>query len=132
MTTKQKTSRSADGKTWVMPEGKPKATKRSGKKVQTAKKTPKEKKPGKRTPALASFQNRPDELVVTFKGAPYKATVNSDGSITVNDKTFNSPSRAGKEITGREVDGWSFWSYEVTGEGLKKLDTLRKTDMAGL
>ena len=49
-----------------------------------------------------------------------------DGTITVDGKTFNSPSRAGKEVIGKEVDGWTFWSYEVEGEGLKKLDTLRK------
>jgi hypothetical protein len=85
-----------------------------------------EKKSGKRTPALAVFPNRPTELVVTYKGTAYKATVNPDGTITVNGKIFNSPSRAGKEISGREVDGWTFWSYEVPGEGLKKLDTLRK------
>ena len=80
----------------------------------------------KRTPVLASFPNRPAELVVTYKGKTYKATVNPDGTITVDGKTFNSPSRAGKEVIGKEVDGWTFWSYEVEGEGLKKLDTLRK------
>jgi hypothetical protein len=80
----------------------------------------------KRTPALASFPNRPAELVVTYKGTEHKATVNADGTITVNGKTFNSPSRAGKEITGREVDGWTFWRYEAPGEGLKKLDALRQ------
>jgi hypothetical protein len=84
------------------------------------------KEAARRTPGLASVQNRPEELVVTYKGATHKATVNTDGTITVNGKTFNSPSRAGKEITGREVDGWTFWTYEVPGEGLKKLDTLRK------
>ncbi len=83
-------------------------------------------KAGKRTPGLAPFQNRPAALVVTYKGATHKATVNPDGTITVNGKTFNSPSRAGKEVTGREVDGWTFWSYEAEGEGLKKLNTLRK------
>ena len=83
-------------------------------------------KASKRTPALASIQNRPEELVVTFKGATHKATVNPDGTITVNGKTFNSPSRAGKEVTGREVDGWTFWNYEVPDNGLKKLNTLRK------
>ena len=97
-------------------------------KTKKSPKTAAERKPGKRTPALASFQNRPDELVVTFKGTFYKASVNPDGTIVVNDKTFNSPSRAGKEITGREVDGWSFWSYEAPGEGFKKLDALRKAD----
>jgi hypothetical protein len=126
-TTEQKTSKSADGKTWVMPKGKPMTVKKgSGKKTQTAKKEPVEKKDAKRTPALASLEVSPKELVVMYKGTEHKATVNDDGTITVNDKTFNSPSRAGKEVTGREVDGWTFWSYEVPGIGLKKLDTLRK------
>jgi hypothetical protein len=126
-TTEQKTSKSADGKIWVIPKEKPKAVKKgSGKKAQTAKKEPVEKKDSKRTPALASLEVAPKELVVTYKGTEHKATVNDDGTITVNDKTFNSPSRAGKEITGREVDGWTFWKYEVPGVGLKKLDTLRK------
>ncbi len=127
MNLKERLSKSADGKTWVMPEGKKKATKKnSGKKVQAATKTPKEKKVDKRTPVLAAFPNRPAELVVTFKGASHTATVNPDGTITVKDKTFNSPSRAGKEVTGREVDGWTFWKYEDPGDGLKKLDNLRK------
>jgi len=122
-TTEPKTTKSADGKTWVMPEAKPKAAKK-GKKAAT--KTPIEKKPSKRTPVLASLEGVPKELVATYKGAPYSATVNPDGTITVNGKTFNSPSRAGKEVTGREVDGWTFWSYEVEGQGLRRLDTLRK------
>jgi Protein of unknown function (DUF2924). len=125
--TKQKTSKSADGKAWVMPEGKLKAVKKgSGKEAQAATKTPVEKKAGKRTPALASLEVAPKELVATYKGTEHKATVNEDGTITINDKTFNSPSRAGKEVTGREVDGWTFWSYEVPGVGLKKLNALRK------
>jgi len=125
--TEQKTSKGADGKTWVMPETKKKAMKNgSGKKAKAATKTPVEKKAGKRTPALASLKVAPKELVVTYKGTEHKAKVNEDGTITVNGKTFNSPSRAGKEVTGREVDGWTFWSYEVAGLGLKKLNTLRK------
>jgi hypothetical protein len=124
---KDKISKSSDGKTWVMPKGKPKAViKGSGKKEQAAKKGPVEKKDAKRTPSLASLEVAPKELVVMYKGNEHKATVNDDGTITVNGKTFNSPSRAGKEITGREVDGWTFWKYEVPGVGLKKLDTLRK------
>lgn len=89
-----------------------------------------EMKPGKRTPVLAAFPNRPAELVVTYKGTTYKATVNSDGTIAVDGKTFNSPSRAGKEVIGKEVDGWTFWSFEVEGKGLQKLDTLRKPEEA--
>ncbi len=100
------------------------AGKRSAKKIERTEGEEKERKG--RAPALAAFETRPAELTVTFKGNTHKATVNADGTITVNDKTFNSPSRAGKEITGREVDGWNFWSYEVPGEGLKKLNALRK------
>ena len=126
-TTVKKASKSADGKTWVMPEAKTKLGKKGVvKKAKAATKRPVEKKDAKRTPALASLEAAPKELVVTYKGTEHKATVNDDGTITVNDKTFNSPSRAGKEITGREVDGWTFWKYEVPGVGLKKLDTLRK------
>ena len=119
------TSKSADGKTWVMPEAKPKAEKK-GKKTKAATKTPVEKKASKRTPVLSSLEVAPKELVVTYKGTEHKATVNPDGTITVNGKTFTSPSRAGKEVTGKEVDGWTFWSYEVPGNGLKKLNTLRQ------
>jgi hypothetical protein len=75
---------------------------------------------------LASFQNRPTALVVTYKGTQHKATVNADGTITVNGKTFNSPSRAGKEITVREVDGWTFWSYAKADGVIEKIDALRK------
>ena len=126
-TTVKKASKSADGKTWVMPEAKPKPAKKgSGKKAQAATKTPVEKKAGKRTPALASLEVAPKELVVTYKGTEHRAKVDEDGTITVNGKTFYSPSRAEKEVTGREVDGWTFWSYEVPGEGFKKLNTLRK------
>jgi len=132
------TSKSADGKTWVMPATKKTPTQKAGtgkkiahkRKTETsAAKTTKvaaKKETSKRTPALASLVVAPKELVVTYKGVEHKATVNEDGTITINDKTFNSPSRAGKEITGREVDGWTFWSYEVPGNGLKKLNALRK------
>jgi len=126
-TPKGKVSQSADGKTWVMPEAKPKAAKKgSGKKAKTATKTPVEKKVGKRIPVLSSIEVAPTELVATYKGTEHKASVNPDGTITVNDKTFNSPSRAGKEVTGKEVDGWTFWSYEKEDGTLEKIDALRK------
>ena len=126
MTKKESTiSKSSDGKTWVMPEAKPKAVKK-GKKAKAATKTPVEKKTAKRTPALASLKVAPKELVATYKGTEHKATVNEDGTITINGKTFNSPSRAGKEITGREVDGWTFWSYKKEDGTFVKINELRK------
>lgn len=126
-TPKGKVSQSADGKTWMMPGAKPKAAKKGPvKKAKAARKKSVGKETGNRTPVLASLELAPKELVVTYKGAPYSATVNPDGTIMVNGKTFTSPSRAGKEVTGKEVDGWTFWSYEVPGIGLKKLNTLRQ------
>ncbi|PJB33199.1 MAG: hypothetical protein CO109_00545, partial [Deltaproteobacteria bacterium CG_4_9_14_3_um_filter_65_9] len=77
-------------------------------------------------PALASLKVAPKELVATYKGTEHKATVNDDGTITINGKTFNSPSRAGKEITGREVDGWTFWSYKKEDGTFVKINELRK------
>ena len=127
-------SKSADGKIWVMPGGKPKvAKKRSGKKGKAATKTLMEKKAG-RAPALAPFMARLpiingkvcNTLTVTFKGTKHNATILEDGRIQVEDVSYNSPSRAGKAIAGREVDGWTFWSYEKEDGSLEKIDVLRK------
>ena len=88
----------------------------------------KDREPGKRQPALLALRWMPVELRVTFKGKEYLAAVNPDGTILVegHEQPFNSPSRAGKAVTGREIDGWTFWSYGATDGSLKKLDTLRK------
>jgi hypothetical protein len=84
---------------------------------------------GKRQPALLALGDRmPEVLKVTFKGNEHVATVGVDGSIVVIgiEQTFNSPSRAGKAVAGREVDGWTFWSYLKEDGNLEKLDALRK------
>jgi hypothetical protein len=87
----------------------------------------KERKPGNRQPALAILGERcPKELMVTFKGKEYTATINEDFTIAVGGNTFNSPSRAGKDVTGREIDGWTFWSVRLGSGALVKLDALRK------
>jgi hypothetical protein len=90
-----------------------------------------ERKPGKRQPALLALGKRmPMFLETTYKGHVIRAPVNVDGTISVpigeTQQTFNSPSRAGKAVTGREVDGWLFWSYRKPDDTLAKLDTLRK------
>jgi hypothetical protein len=96
----------------------------AGEKAPAAKK---ERKPGKRQPALLVLGERcPPMLVTTYKGKEYTAKVNDGGTITHDFKTYNSPSRAGKAITGREVDGWTFWSYLAEDGTTKKLDALRK------
>ncbi len=118
-------SKSADGKTWVMPEAKPKV---KGKKAKAAPKKLAEKT-SKRTPALLVLGDRmPKFMTATYKGAVHNASVLADGKIYLKDidQTFNSPSRAGKEVTGKEVDGWTFWSYEKRDGTIEKIDALRK------
>ena len=86
-----------------------------------------------RTPGLAPYVDKiaDGHLEAKYKGAIATAMVQSDGQITVHGETFNSPSRAGKRITGREVDGWLFWSFRATDGSLKKLNTLREHNEEG-
>ena len=122
---KGKVSQSADGKTWVMPEAKPKPEKK-GKKA--ASKAP-VAKTTKRQPALLVLgEKMPKFMTATYKGAVHNATVLADGKIYLKDidQTFNSPSRAGKAVTGKEVDGWTFWSYQKEDGTLEKIDALRQ------
>ncbi|HQT96852.1 MAG TPA: hypothetical protein PKV70_06845 [Thermodesulfobacteriota bacterium] len=96
---------------------------------------------GKRTPALAILGDRmPTNLQVIFKGATTTAKVLHDpkdpavhGRIVLLEPdgtpygdSYGSPSRAGKAIAGREVDGWTFWSYLKADGTLEKIDALRK------
>ena len=91
---------------------------------------------GKRQPALQILGDRmPRVLEVIFKGKTYQAEVIQDegvqtgavrGTIRIDGQLFNSPSRAGKHIAGREIDGWTFWSYATREGGLENLDALRK------
>jgi len=91
---------------------------------------------GKRIPSLQFLGDRqPRTLEVLFKGKTYQAEVIQDegvttgavrGTIRIDDQLFNSPSRAGKHVAGREVDGWTFWSYLKADGSLEKLDALRK------
>jgi len=96
---------------------------------------------GKRTPALAILGDRmPEKLAVTFKGNTITAKVihnPMDSAIhgrimllepdgTPYGDSYGSPSRAGKAVAGREIDGWTFWSYLKADGTLEKLDALRK------
>jgi hypothetical protein len=97
--------------------------------IESAKKNA--KPVGKRQPALLVLGDKmPKTIEVNFKGNRTVASVNPNGTIVVPDgqyyQTFNSPSRAGKHVAGREVDGWTFWSTLLGDGSLVKLDALRK------
>lgn len=50
------------------------------------------------------------------------ATVGADGRLVVQGKPFDTPSGAGKHITGKATNGWTFWALE-DGRRLKDVRT---------
>ncbi len=50
------------------------------------------------------------------------ATVGSDGRLIVHGKPFDTPSGAGRHITGKATNGWTFWALE-DGRRLKDVRT---------
>lgn len=96
---------------------------------------PESQKAGKRQPALLILGDRmPTTIEVMFKKIQTVAKINTNGTIDVlldnGIQTFNSPSRAGKAVAGREIDGWNFWSARLENGALVKLDALRKVVVA--
>ena len=90
---------------------------------------------GRRTPTrytttladlLESGQLQPNaRLVSTYATAAADATVNPDGTITWDGRTFATPSAAGCAVRdGRATNGWAFWAIE-TPTGKVTLATLR-------
>ena len=54
------------------------------------------------------------EFRATYKGQTYHGKV-EDGNLVVNNKRFDSPSAAAGEITGKPVNGWTFWESRMSG-----------------
>jgi hypothetical protein len=78
-------------------------------------------------PTLAPFIKSRMKIFAPYKGKTYSASVLSTGKIKLNNKIFNSPSWAGKEITKKQTDGWIFWKYkDPKTKKLVLLDNLRK------
>jgi len=59
-------------------------------------------------------------------GEEYRATLRKDGRVSVKKEAFESPSRAGKAVLGRECNGWSFWHYRDKNGDWVPLKNLRK------
>jgi hypothetical protein len=54
------------------------------------------------------------EFRANYKGQIYHGKV-EDGNLVVNNKRFDSPSAAAREITGKSVNGWTFWESRMPG-----------------
>jgi hypothetical protein len=72
--------------------------------------------------------NIPLPIQAKFKGQVVDAQMlNLDGKISIADQDYDSPSGAGKAVTGwKAVDGWMFWWFQDPGTGeWVKIDRLR-------
>jgi hypothetical protein len=76
-------------------------------------------------PVLALYSRRPKKLVGTFKGKKFTATVRKDGAIRFRGRVFLSPSLAGVQAVGHNINGWWFWKYEKSRGNWVRLRELR-------
>jgi len=95
----------------------------------------KQKKKRKKLTGRAKAVNRPlkgllrnyQRIYANYKGKEFKAKVLPSGSVKFNDKIYDSPSGAAKNIIERgAVNGWNFWKYKDKSGNLVPLKKLRK------
>ncbi|HWT01576.1 MAG TPA: GIY-YIG nuclease family protein [Pyrinomonadaceae bacterium] len=74
---------------------------------------------GKRT--LKGLVSKPTPLFREYKGKKFTATLNPDGTITLKNKRYNTPTAAAKAVVDRSaVNGWHFWYIEdLNGDWIK-------------
>jgi exonuclease III len=80
---------------------------------------------GKGREALAGLVDRRTQIRATYKAILHKAYLRRDGYIKLGDERHESFTSAARAITGRTVNGWSFWKYKkgtkwVSVNGLRK------------
>ncbi len=98
-----------------------------GKKHAMKPSKPKAKQADGRKPTLAEYITRPMRLRARFKRKTINARVRRTGLVTVNGKTFTSPSLAAAFACARRTcNGWTFWQYERAPGDWVLLDNLRK------
>jgi hypothetical protein len=54
------------------------------------------------------------EFRATYKGKTYLARA-ENGALVLNGRRFDSPSAAAMSITGKPVNGWTFWEGRLPG-----------------
>jgi hypothetical protein len=81
---------------------------------------------GRGTMVLAGVVERRYPLIGRWKTRRHHATLRTDGLISFNRKTYESPSAAACAATGRACNGWHFWSYKDERGRWVPLSTLRR------
>lgn len=68
-----------------------------------------------------------DTWVYRGKGREVHVKVEADGSLAVGNRKFNSPSMAGKHVTGWQTcHGWKLWRYKDANGKWRAIDELRQ------
>jgi len=80
----------------------------------------------KGTRVLSGVVARRFVLKGRLKGVGYRATLRKDGSISYDGKVYDSPSAAGRAVSGRSCNGWQFWHYRNDNGEWVPLKKLRK------
>jgi hypothetical protein len=82
---------------------------------------------------LAGYFDTSTSIFGRVKEKEVEAKVHSDGSIHIGDKSFDSPSSAGKALTKRATNGWTFWHVKRNGKevSLADLRDARKKEQGG-
>jgi hypothetical protein len=75
---------------------------------------------------LAGVFRKTVPLRKRFKGKWYKARLRPDGRILYAGSLYDSPSSAGSAVAGRPVNGWRFWTFEVSPKKWAQLEKLRR------
>lgn len=67
-------------------------------------------------------------LRAEYKGQQFNAVALADGRIRYQGVFYDSPSGAGKAVTGKPIDGWHFWRYRSADGDWTPLDRLRRAN----
>jgi len=66
------------------------------------------------------------EFRALYKNNYYYGKV-EDGALSIDGKSFTSPSRAARHVTGNSVNGWIFWECKLPGKNsFQIIDSLRR------
>ena len=77
-------------------------------------------------PPLARYTSQVRELRAIHKGREIRATVRSDGKISLGRKLHRTPSGAAEAVVNRACSGWTFWKWQRSDGEWAPLDALRR------
>lgn len=97
---------------------------RQPKKKKITRKIP--KKTTEKPAVLSQYITRRFSLRATYKGKTYRAHVKKNGWILYDGYLYSSPSAAGRDAVGHNINGWHLWMYQRSPGEWVRLGQLRR------